>query len=743
MVDPPSLLRSLTLRYLLALTLVGCLATAAFLFLHSVILGHENEAAVVNLSGRQRMLSQRIALAASQAVAASEAEQRQYWLGEMEAAAVMMERSHLALTVGDATLGIPADLARSIGSLYAAKPADVAGALRTFLADVHALANAPGRLDPPTYQRILVRSQDILAGLDDVVGHYQEAVEQRVRLLERLEIGVWAITLVVLILEALFIFRPMIQRVRASLSEEAGRRAAAEQQAMADQRRAEALVDTIADAVVTIDQDGLIRTFSPSAERMFGWSRADALGREVGDLMPDPYRQRHKAIIKAYLDGGRPKVIGVGIEVLGQRANGSTFPLELALGEWQSAGKRFFTAVMRDITQRKTLEESVRRAQKMEVVGQLSGGVAHDFNNLLGIISGNLELLEDRLKEDPKLLKRVAVAQHAAARGADLTRKLLSFTDSRTSQPQVVDLNQVILSSRDLLERLQTERIDVRLALANHLPPVRIDPGAFEDALLNMALNARDAMPDGGVLSVETRTLWPEETGGTASVMVCISDTGHGIAPADQHRIFEPFFTSKPPGKGTGLGLVSVDTFVKRSGGTIQVYSLPGQGTTFAITLPAGGATAPPGSDATDPPRGHETILVADDEDALRTLLCTQLDALGYRCLGARDAVEALAVLAANSDIALLVTDVIMPGAMDGIALAKQCRQRFPGLKILLSTGFAGRDGDDIRRLLPGTDIIIKPYRRTDLAIKVRALLDGDQADQKPEPSPIKWRGVD
>lgn len=728
MVAPPSLFRSLTLRYVLALALVGSLATTAFLFLHKVILRHENEAAVVNLSGRQRMLSQRITLAASLAMDSADPARRRFWLDELTAAASLMERSHEALTKGDPDLEIPADLAASIGPLYAARPDEVSRQVAEFLADARALAASDGPIDPadPAYQRILARSSQVLSGLDDVVSRYQAEVEQRVRTLEQLETGVWLVTLVVLTLEALFIFRPMTRRVQSLLQREAERREAAEQQSIDDQRRAETLVDTIADAVVTIDQDGLIRTFSPSAERMFGWSRTEMLGREVGDLMPDSYQRRHKDILRHYMGGGAPRVIGVGLEVEGRHRDGSTFPLELALGEWQSEGRRFFTAVMRDVTQRKALEESVRRAQKMEVVGQLAGGIAHDFNNLLGIISGNLEMLEERLKDNPALLKRVEVAQHAAARGADLTRKLLSFSGSRTSQPQTVDVNAVIRAGNDLLGRLQTAGIEVDLALEDGLPPVHIDPGEFEDALINLVLNARDAMPGGGTIVIATSVFQPEDA--SPEVVVSVADTGVGIDFADQKKIFEPFYSSKPPGKGTGLGLVTVDSFVRHSRGRITVYSAPGRGTTFRITLPALAATP---TDAPGPvPGGTETLLIVDDEAELKALLCGQLESLGYRCLPAGDADAALAILEERRDIALVITDVIMPGTLDGVDLARRALQSRPGLKVLLMTGFAARSSDDLLRQVPSAGVIAKPYRRRDIAERIRALLDA------PSPSP-------
>ncbi|HXP95580.1 MAG TPA: PAS domain S-box protein, partial [Telmatospirillum sp.] len=575
----------------------------------------------------------------------------------------------------------------------------------------------------PAYLRILARSSAMLSGLDDIVGRYQAEVEHRVRVLERLEMVVWIVTLLVLALEAVLIFRPMIRRVRLSLDEETEKRAAAEQQVVSDQRRTEALVDTIVDAVVTIDQDGIIQTFSPSAERMFGWPRSDVQGQDFGILMPEPFRQRHKSILHHYLEGGSPRVIGIGLEVRGQRRDGGVFPLELALGEWSDGGRRFFTAVLRDITQRKALEESVRRAQKMEVIGQFSGGVAHDFNNLLGIISGNLELLEDRLQDDPKMLKRIEVAQHAAARGADLTRKLLSFSGRHTSQPQAVDVNALILSSKDLLDRLQTDRVAVTLSLADGLLPVQIDPGEFEDALLNLALNARDAMPQGGTLSIETANLTAEDS--PACVVISVTDTGVGIPLEQQKIIFEPFFTSKPPGKGTGLGLVAVDSFVKRSKGDLHLYSQPGQGTTFRIELPAIATFHPPVADAiVATPGGSETLLVVDDENDLRTLLCTQLEKLGYRCLSAKDGVEALGLLDGEPSVSLLISDIIMPGPFDGVALAQRALARRPDLKILLSTGFAGRTEDEIRRQVPGAAMIAKPYRRHALAVKVRTLLD-------------------
>jgi len=382
------------------------------------------------------------------------------------------------------------------------------------------------------------------------------------------------------------------------------------------------------------------------------------------------------------------------------------------------------------------LNERLREAQKMEALGHLTGGVAHDFNNLLTIIMGNSEHLAEKLAKQPELRKLADMSVAAAARGADLTRSLLAFARRQPLEPKRIDLGQLILRIETLLRRTLGEQIECKLVLGAELWPAVVDPAQLESAVLNLALNARDAMPQGGRLVVEIANARLEaEHGGRNDdvapgdyVKVAVADTGTGMAPEVVARAFEPFFTTKDVGKGSGLGLSMVYGFVRQSGGTVKLRSQPGQGTVVELYLPrAHGAVAEP--DRARPRRaargGGETILAVEDDDTVRAYVEGELKGLGYEVLVAASGAAALDILARPVKVDLLFTDIVMPGGMLGPELAEAARRLRPTLKILYTSGYSETAADDRSRLARGVQLLGKPYRRQQLAEMLRTVLEG------------------
>ena len=504
----------------------------------------------------------------------------------------------------------------------------------------------------------------------------------------------------------------------------------------------ETVLDTVVDGLITIDRKGTIQSYNKACISLFGYAPDEVLGRNVHILMPEPYHSEHDQYLAAYLQSGVPKIIGIGREVLGRRKDGTTFPMELAVGESAQGGNHAFVGIIRDLTERREADkqrEQLRQAQKMEAVGQLTGGLAHDFNNLLAIIIGNLDLLHERRQVDAVTDELVHDALDSALRGADLTRRLLAFSRRQPLQPERADINELIGSIVKLLARTLGENIAIELALAPNIWPVQIDRAQFESVIANLATNARDAMPRGGALLIDTRNGRLDQAYASAHadvtpgdyVVVEVSDSGFGMPPEVLTRIFEPFFTTKGQGQGTGLGLSMVFGFIKQSGGHITVYSERTKGTTFRLYLPRIDTPASALDERLNEPvsrGGSETVLVVEDNHGLRRIVLRQLSEAGYRVLEAPDAQAALEIIETPTPIHLLLTDIVMPGEMDGRDLARAAVARRPTLRTLLTSGFPdARLGGAIAHA-PGSRLLIKPYRKQELRRAVREALD----DQSP-----------
>ena len=497
------------------------------------------------------------------------------------------------------------------------------------------------------------------------------------------------------------------------------------------------MLDTVVDGLITIDRHGIIQSYNKACIKLFDYTPEEVLGQNIRILMPEPYHSEHDRYISAYLESGVPRIIGIGREVMGRRKDGSTFPMELAVGESQQGGNHAFVGIIRDLTERREAEkqrEQLRHSQRMEAVGQLTGGLAHDFNNLLAIVIGNLDMLREIRAGDPATDELVRDALDSALRGADLTRRLLAFARRQPLQPEQVDINEVIGAIVRLLTRTLGENIAIELALSSNVWPVQIDRGQFEAVIANLATNARDAMPRGGSLLIATHNGRLDESYAAAHadvvsgdyVVIEVSDSGTGMPPEVLTRIFEPFFTTKEQGKGTGLGLSMVFGFMKQSGGHITVYSEFDKGTTFRLYLPrvlAAPVTQDERPEETASIGGNETVLVVEDNAGMRRIVVRQLSEAGYRLLEAPDAEAAMAIIDSPEPIDLLLTDVVMPGAMDGRDLARIAAVRRPGLRTLLTSGFPdARWGGTSPRT--GGRLLNKPYRKDELRRAVREALD-------------------
>jgi signal transduction histidine kinase len=379
-------------------------------------------------------------------------------------------------------------------------------------------------------------------------------------------------------------------------------------------------------------------------------------------------------------------------------------------------------------------ESQVRQAQKMEAIGQLTGGVAHDFNNILTVITGSIEIVGDAVKQDPLLVQITEMIRAAASRGADLTQHLLAFARRQPLQPRATDVNAMVVDAARLLRPTLGEQVEIESMLAHDSAPALIDPSQLSTAILNLALNARDAMPGGGKLTLETKNVFLDENYARQNsevkpgsyVMIAVSDTGKGIPQNLLEKVFEPFFTTKDAGKGSGLGLSMVYGFVKQSNGHIKIYSEEGHGTTVKLYLPqAAGAPDVPAveSGIAGVEHGDESILIVEDDTLVREYVVTQIKRFGYHTLAASNAVEGLAIINGPERIDLLFTDVIIPGGMNGRQFATEALRRRPALKVLYTSGYTENAIVHHGRLDAGVLLLPKPYVSADLARMIRTAL--------------------
>jgi PAS domain S-box-containing protein len=493
-----------------------------------------------------------------------------------------------------------------------------------------------------------------------------------------------------------------------------------------------AVIDASPVAISGSVPSGDIFIWNRAAESLFGYSTEEAIGRRVIDLIvPDDN-------LVSFEEGRSKAFSGESLRNIVEkrkRKDGSIIDVQLASAPVfaEDGAVRAVVVAIEDITNRKMLEEQLRQSQKMEAIGQLTGGLSHDFNNLLAIIIGNLDLLRDQVAADPDAVEAVDEALGASLRGADLNRRLLAFARRQPLQPKNVDLNELVAGLTKLLERTLGEHIEISLSLADGLWPLVVDPAQLESALTNLVVNARDAMPRGGRLTIGTRNISIDrdyadlhsDVAPGDYVVLEVSDTGTGMPPEVVARVFEPFFTTKDKDKGTGLGLSMVFGFVKQSGGHVQVYSEVGIGTTLRLYLSraaSAGVEAKPAA-AVALPRGHETVLAVEDNPGLRRILIKQLEDLGYQVLEAENAQSAMEILKREPRIDLLFTDIVLPGGVNGSELARMAGAMRSGLKVLFTSGFPEAAFGPSGALPAGAMLLGKPYRKDELAQRLRESL--------------------
>ena len=500
--------------------------------------------------------------------------------------------------------------------------------------------------------------------------------------------------------------------------------------------RLRAMIETAVDGIIIIDAGGKVLLYNSAAEHLFGHAAEDVIGNNVSMLMASPDRGQHDAYLQRYRQTGERHIIGIGREVSGQRKDGTTFPLDLSVSEYNESGEAIFVGVVRDLSERRETEIKLRQAQRMEAIGQLTGGIAHDFNNLLTVVMGNLEMLEMRAGDEDRLQRLIRPAREAAELGADLTDRLLAFGRRQPLTQSVLNLNDIVLGMSQMLRSASGEAVQLSTVLANELGRTEIDPSQFENALLNLAINARDAMPDGGSLVIETANAVIDDTAAAMLddltpgdyVMLSVSDTGEGMTSDVRERAFEPFFTTKGAGTGTGLGLSMVYGFAKQSNGHALIYSEPGVGTNVKLYFPrvAGDPTATTtrASAGSTPSGQGETILVVEDDPRVRAVTLNRLRELGYRTIEAKDGPAALSVLESDRTIDLLFTDIVMPGGLSGTDLTVIAHRLRPGLKVLFTSGYAEPAILQEHGQIDAAELLRKPHTLSELATKLREALD-------------------
>ena len=507
-------------------------------------------------------------------------------------------------------------------------------------------------------------------------------------------------------------------------------------QALVDsEQMAQAIIRTALDAFVQTDANGVVLDWSPQAEALTGWGRAEALGANVVDLVfPEglriPHRQRILRFLHEVTSGDST---GMRYETRMMHKDGSEHLAEISLTALRRGDGYIINAFLRDITQKRFAEEQLIQAQKMESVGQLTGGIAHDFNNMLTVITGTIEILADAVKHHPDLATIAKMISDAADRASQLTANLLAFARKQPLHPLEIDVNALVNEVVKLLAPTLGRQINIQTNLSDHAWPALVDPAQLSSALVNLAINARDAMPSGGTLSFATgnRSLSGQEAEASGVeagdyVVVEVIDNGTGIPEAIRDRIFDPFFSTKKVGTGSGLGLSMVFGFAKQSGGTIEVRSEEGKGATFRIVLPRADSepmlVAPPTE--TELRGGSETILCVEDDNEVRAYVMGQLAGLGYKVISAADGAEALAIVAAGTPFDLLFTDIVMPGNLNGRQLAERIAEQRSELKVLFTSGntygvmpLQNHTGSSVQ-------LLTKPYRRAELARMLRRCLD-------------------
>ncbi len=513
---------------------------------------------------------------------------------------------------------------------------------------------------------------------------------------------------------------------------------ASEERIRMSERRFEDLFESAPDAIVITDRQGTILLVNAQTKSMFGWTREELVGRPVELLVPQSARKGHVALREGYLEDVVPRSMsGNRASLCGVRKDGSEFPVEISLSPLESDGHLVVAAAVRDVTEREQLQAQLFQAQKMESVGRLAGGVAHDFNNLLSVIIGWTEIAISELPVGHATRPSLEEVLRAGDRAAEITHQLLAFARRQVVRPTLFNANDLVVEMDKMLRRLVGEHIEFVTRTDPDLGTVEMDCGQLEQALMNLVVNACDAMPEGGTLTIATANValdaaYPRTAPDVPPgeyVMLSVSDSGTGMSEEVKAHLFEPFLTTKPLGKGTGLGLATCYGIVKEAGGHIAAYSEMGLGTTMKLYLPRRHEAAAPAARRPKETsvRGMETILLVEDDEAVRRVTARILEAQGYRVVSTSGGKEALQVIEEGREpVQLLLTDVVLADSMNGRDLADSVRALKPNLKVLFVSGYTG-DVAILHDLVEQRAVFLeKPFTAESLGSKVREVLDAE-----------------
>jgi hypothetical protein len=521
-------------------------------------------------------------------------------------------------------------------------------------------------------------------------------------------------------------------------------------------RRFVGLLEAAPDAMLCVEADGRIALVNAQAERLFGYRREELVGQPVEALVPDAVRGVHPGHRAGYVADPRPRPMGAGMELAGRRKDGSTFTAEISLSAIDTREGILVTAAVRDVTERleaqvewerlmtqterDRLERQLQQSQRLEILGQLAGGVAHDFNNLLAVISNYATFAAEEMKAPSgngasgSAVADIEQIQLAAERATQLTHQLLAFARREVVQPQVLNLNEVVGSVLQLLQRTLGEHVELVTGLEAGLEFVVADPGHIEQILVNLAVNARDAMASGGTLTIETSNVEVDAAYAATHanlpmgryVALKVGDSGTGMPPDVADRAFEPFFSTKPKGEGSGLGLATIYGIVAQAGGNVRIYSEPKMGTTITVLLPVTHQTpaAPEHLPGRPAHGGGELVLLVEDEPAMREVTRRILARSGYQVIAAANGQEAVVAAAGPDQIAVLLTDVIMPG-LQGREVGERVRELQPGIAVLFMSGYTQGLLSAQGVLEPGINLIEKPFSEASVLAKLQAVLAG------------------
>jgi PAS domain S-box-containing protein len=504
-----------------------------------------------------------------------------------------------------------------------------------------------------------------------------------------------------------------------------------------------AILEAAVDAIIVSDENGLMLRANPMACRLFNYELDELIGKNVNLLMPQSLANQHDGFMHHHVTTGEKRIIGIGRDIEGQRKNGSIFPVHLSVGEAEVDNQKIFIAILHDLTRRHAAKDALARSQRLDAIGQMTGGIAHDFRNLLTVVIGNLELLEMRGASDRQLLL-IHDALDAAQLGADLTGRLMAFARQSNLKPREADLGTLCDGTLAILNRTLGSQINITTRCPSGLKPIMIDPVQLRSAIVNLALNARDAMGVQGELLISVENVSIDDSYMSMEtdmppgdyVRLSISDNGAGMTPETQQRAFEPFYTTKSNAGGTGLGLATVYGFVRQSGGYITLYSEPGLGTSFGLYFPALHAdqkTAQPAtgwiSQSPPEPVSGKTVLVVEDNPKVRKLSVERLKDLGFVTKEAANGDAAYRLLKTGFVPDIVFSDLVMPGDLNGYDLAAKVAAEFPDVLILLTSGYASDTITGSMAHERPYEILHKPYRQRELARRLQALLGGIRDD--------------